>query len=92
MNKLKADPENCIWFYSRGWRYGEIMKYNSDTQITVRDCSGSRYRCRQTDSGWIAIRSDEYKKKKASQKAIVKKVIKKAKGKKKFKIRLRKKK
>jgi len=69
MKKIKADADKCIWFYCDGWRYGKIIKHWSGVEVTVADCSESKYRCKQNNNGsWIATRSKEFKNQKHARK------------------------
>lgn len=62
MRKINAKPEDCLWFYYHGWRWGEIVKRYSDKKLTVRDCTSRRYVVQRLDTGkWLATSSREFK-------------------------------
>jgi len=86
--KLTAKPEDCIWFYFHGWRWGEIVKRYSDTKQTVRDCTGRRYVVQRLDTGkWLATSSREFKGQKQLEKRETD--VKKAKGKGKRRLKIK---
>ena len=90
IQKLKAEPENCVHFYFQGWRYGVITKRYSDDLVTVRDCTNRRYRIQKRSNGkWAALSNVEFKgqkKLRKKEKTNVKKKRIKIKGKRRFKI------
>jgi len=62
MEKIKAEKENCLWFYCQGWRYGEIVKQYSKNRVTVRDCTGRKYIVQSNSMGkWIATSHKDFK-------------------------------
>ena len=62
MQKIKANSENCIYFYHEGWRYGKIIKRYSKSIVTVQDCSDKKFRVKLNEKGkWIAISNKNFK-------------------------------
>ncbi len=95
MKKITAAKEDCLSFYCQGWRYGEIVKRYAKDRVTVKDCTGRRYRVQLNDKGqWVAMNNGEFKgshnlKEKKNGK---KKKIRKIKRKKRIKIKTKKRK
>jgi hypothetical protein len=94
MNKLSANPENCVWFYCQGWRWGKIVKRNSENRVTVQDCTGKKYRVkRNQDDKWVALSNKGFKGENDMRgKTDVKKKNRKNKGQRRFKIKITKRK
>jgi len=88
-----------VWFYNQGWRVGQIIKKYSNDLVTVKDCTGSKYRIRMVkENAWIALNNKDFKeehkarkkrKKKDNKKKIVKKRTMKIVKKRRLKIRKR---
>ena len=62
LQKLQAKEEDLVWFYCQGWRVGEIIKQYTKQKITVKDCTGRRYRVQMNSEGkWVARSNTEFK-------------------------------
>ena len=93
MPKITADPENCLWFYHDGHRYGEIVKRYSENLLTIRTCDNTKHRVKKSKTGkWISVSSKNFKEEKHIRKEKKNEKRKKTTGEKRFKVKIKKRK